>query len=72
MSAPSYNAWANNAGQYGPPSVRLFSLGQRGKPTKDEVFDIIGEKNLDVFRQMTIFNVYYKGLVGICLSCGSN
>ena len=62
MSAPSYNAWANNAGKYGPPEVRLLSLGQRGDPTKEEIFDIINEKHFDVLRNTPLFNVYFSNV----------
>ena len=58
--SPSYRH--RMAGKYGPPEVRLLSLGIRGKPTKDEVFDIIDEKHLDVFRNTPIFRIYFSNI----------
>ena len=67
MSAPSASQRFKNAGKYGPPEVRLLSLGQRGAsgrgdPTKEEIFDIINEKNFDVLRNTPLFNVYFSNV----------
>ena len=58
--SPSYRH--RMAGKYGPPEVRLLSLGQRGNPTKEEIFDIINEKHFDVLRNTPLFSVYFSNV----------